>query len=112
MEEDEPEEEFRNDTIRHKYFLRIQEKLRQKLISPYENGTFWINPPEPFFHLKKSSDPDALYYPRVFLWKPHLLTDIKLSCECCSSPLESKGYNKDPCARRIIDLDRYVILIF
>ena len=38
--EDEKDEESEKDTIRHNYLLGIQEKLRKKFISPYNNGTF------------------------------------------------------------------------
>ncbi|KAI9358475.1 hypothetical protein BD770DRAFT_73423 [Pilaira anomala] len=61
-----------------------------------------------FFALK-AKNLDYLYRPRVFLRIPHLLINNGLeSLRCprtdCNKKLETKGYNKKPHARRIVNL--------
>ncbi|KAH8109627.1 hypothetical protein DFH11DRAFT_1474484, partial [Phellopilus nigrolimitatus] len=75
--------------------------------------TFWIRPQDPYFALKKAAftelKPQTLYHPSVFVWLPHLLTDIKdlycpdPSCKKLGS-LISKGWNSNPVARRVVGL--------
>ncbi|KAJ7486906.1 hypothetical protein FB451DRAFT_1082409, partial [Mycena latifolia] len=84
-------------------------------------GSFWIHPPAPFFALQeKDLKPTGLYYPSVFIWFPHLfklgstLTCPNRGCAHFQSthrPLEIKGFNDKPLARRVIGLDRvYYVL--
>ncbi|KAJ7436935.1 hypothetical protein FB451DRAFT_1453390, partial [Mycena latifolia] len=84
-------------------------------------GSFWIHPPAPFFALQeKDLKPTGLYYPSVFIWFPHLfklgttLTCPNQGCAHFQSthrPLEIKGFNDKPLARRVIGLDRvYYVL--
>ncbi|KAI8136691.1 hypothetical protein BJV82DRAFT_704693 [Fennellomyces sp. T-0311] len=91
-----------------KYLSQIQADLReQEYLEVYKNGGFWILPPMPFFALKKKLDPTTCYLPRVFLWIPHILVHKRLSCPECKVNLRTKGYNKTPYARHVIDLTRY-----
>ncbi|KAJ7454520.1 hypothetical protein FB451DRAFT_1373562 [Mycena latifolia] len=87
----------------------------------YREGSFWIHPPAPFFALQeKDLKPTGLYYPSVFIWFPHLfklgstLTCPNRGCAHFQSthrPLEIKGFNDKPLARRVIGLDRvYYVL--
>ncbi|MGB9152082.1 MAG: hypothetical protein WCD70_03235 [Alphaproteobacteria bacterium] len=96
------------------YFQNLQERLRKEdMPREYQNGTFWIVPKLPFFALRKSLTPEALYLPKVFLWIPHIVlkSDHNLKCPSCSTDLETKGYNKNPHARRVVDMDRYVSFV-
>ena len=91
------------DSCLVQYFNSIHERLSKE----YSRGTFWIEPMSPFFAMKKSSNVVSLYQPRVFLSVPHLLTPNglqDLKCFTCDSKSETKGYNKDPYARRVVDL--------
>lgn len=111
VDEDNGYQEASDGTLQQ-YFSLLQDRLsRQEYPREYSNGTFWINPPAPFFILKKSNlDPSRLYYPRVFLWLPHHLIQGKLRCPACNHSLENKGFNKNPHARRVVDIDRYVAI--
>ncbi|KAF7720604.1 hypothetical protein EC973_007053, partial [Apophysomyces ossiformis] len=95
------------DGVLERYFLSIQNRLSQERYpTEYSLGTFWISPRSPFFALRNNAlDPDMLCHPRVFLWIPHLLVEKRLRCPTCHHPLETKGYNKNPYARRVIDIE-------
>lgn len=85
------------------YFSRLQERLRrEKVPKEYSLGTFWVVP--------DNTDPSSRYLPKVFLWLPHLLVSEPIQCSC-GARLESKGYNKDPHARRVVDLDGHFFLM-
>jgi hypothetical protein len=85
----------------------------------YKTGTFWIRPPHPFFAMRKSCHsvdgpiPDSLYHPVVFLWLPQLLSDKpilsqNLACKHFqqeSKPMTVKGWNDNPIAHCVVDLD-------
>ena len=73
----------------------------------YMRGTFWTQKQNPSFILKKGADPSELYHPRTFIWLPDLLK-YNLKCPTCSSGIESKGFDKNSKARRIIDIKEYV----
>jgi hypothetical protein len=113
-EEDESEPDIPSHSELHKYFKSIQARVSaEKTPYEYKNGTFWVQPPSPFFALRQQLDPTRLYEPLIFLWLPHLLIDQqKLKCPYCKSStgqsanLKSHGWNSHPCARRVVDLDR------
>jgi hypothetical protein len=97
-----------------KYFESLQQRIRNAQdVQEYARGTFWITPEQPFFALQKQKklNPDVLYHPRVFIWIPHKLLprDQKLRCPHpnCNQELETKGFNKKPHVRRVVDIDRY-----
>lgn len=84
--------------------IRVSKEQRPQ---EYKQGTFWVNPPSPFFSLEQIKW-SQLYQPRVFLWMPHLLIgDQKLKCKTCNSrsPLNLHGWSSDPYARRVVDID-------
>ncbi|KAJ7441641.1 hypothetical protein B0H11DRAFT_2204716, partial [Mycena galericulata] len=116
-----PEEASINtDGVISLYLTGIKTKLVAEMASGkwpkcYEAGSFWIHPPAPIFALQKSLKPADLYYPSVFIWFPHLMKfGTILTCqnkECphfksTHRPLEIKGYNDKPLARRVVSLDR------
>jgi hypothetical protein len=79
----------------------------------YRDGHFWIRPQNAFFALRKAQrsvdglSPLPLYYPPVFIWLPHLLSD-DLHCQepsCHLRKLTSRGWNNNPVARRVVSLD-------
>jgi hypothetical protein len=113
-EEDENEPNIPLHSELHEYFKSIQARVSaEKTPHEYKDGTLWVEPPSPFFILRRQLDPAKLYHPRVFLWMPHLLIDMqRLKCPYCKSStnqsgnLKSHGWNSDPCARRVVDLDR------
>ena len=108
------------------YLASVKDKLiaelhTQALPSCYQNGSFWIHPPQPFFALKKSMEsvdglnPSSIYYPAVFLWLPNLLDKKnKIMCpnpECgCykkgANPMTIKCWNDNPIARQVVGLDQ------
>ncbi|KAF8321954.1 hypothetical protein F5887DRAFT_904347, partial [Amanita rubescens] len=108
------------------YLASVKNKLiaelhTQALPSCYQNGSFWIHPPQPFFALKKSMNsidglnPSSIYYPAVFLWLPNLLDEKhKIMCpnpECGfykkgANPMTIKCWNDNPIARRVVGLDQ------
>ncbi|KAJ7725545.1 hypothetical protein B0H16DRAFT_1781847 [Mycena metata] len=83
-------------------------------------NTFWILPKDRWFTLQeykykpKALSPEALYYPRVFVWVPTALLpgDFTIKCPFCKSgKMTGSGWNANPVARRIVDLDStYYIL--
>ncbi|KAJ7664030.1 hypothetical protein DFH06DRAFT_1394036 [Mycena polygramma] len=92
----------------------------------YKQGTFWIRPRDNWFILDTSDDtedagsapdpfgPEGLYYPPVFIWLPTLLLpiDFKITCVFCEKKeMTDGGWNNNPVARRVVDLDScYYIL--
>ena len=73
--------------------------------SEYCNGTFWVCPKDAYFTLIDDLNPNALYFPRIFLWLPHLLIDKLgkvLKCSRCNYELKSKSYTEKP--RRVVDI--------
>ncbi|KAG2215881.1 hypothetical protein INT45_006788 [Circinella minor] len=91
------------------------EKLQNRIVKDGKQGpqeydqkhnTFWIEPPSPYFALYSGpADPKKLYYPRVFLWSPHRLVITVLKCPDCRQKLNSKGFNTNPRACRVVDID-------
>ncbi|CEP11895.1 hypothetical protein [Parasitella parasitica] len=123
VEEEEEEEKAQEDHIDEEedmdnlpdgtdltiYFEELQSRLaREGFPSEYTKETFWIEPVNSFFALMKCKSNKALYRPRVFLWLPHHLLANKmkdLQCPKCNNrSLEVKGFNKNPHARKIVDL--------
>ncbi|KAJ7022781.1 hypothetical protein C8F04DRAFT_1194135 [Mycena alexandri] len=75
------------------YFDRVQKQVTTQLDGIhkqarfYQDGTFWIRPRDTWFALEKEKDsnPEALYYPRVFVWVPSKLVpkDFSFTCIFC-----------------------------
>ncbi len=68
----------------------------------------------------ESLTPESLYYPRVFVWLPHLLDRRDLTCQNSKChfykdkkhPLTIKGWNSNPVARWVVDMkDCYYIIV-
>ncbi|KAJ7829618.1 hypothetical protein B0H13DRAFT_2679789 [Mycena leptocephala] len=61
-----------------------------------------------------SSGPEGLYYPPIFVWLPTLLVppDFNINCVFCGKDIMTdSGWNSNPVARRVVDLDScYYIL--
>ncbi|KAI8332327.1 hypothetical protein BD560DRAFT_441080 [Blakeslea trispora] len=111
---DEDLEEFVSDNLPEDshlstYFESAQVRLsKESYPSKYARGTFWIEPMMSYFILKKNKKVESLYQPRIFLWIPHLLTEEGLKglhCPSCDSRIETKEFNRQPHARRIVNLD-------
>lgn len=107
------EEEFLSDNVPENSFLKEYfEKLQVRLSEEdepreYLNGTFWVQSLPPAFVFLRKMAVNTLYQPKVFLWLPHHLLPQKMSslkCPDCNSRIKSKGYNKNPHARRVVDL--------
>ena len=113
------------------YLSSVKDKLQSEITNYtkpdcYRNNTFWILPPDPYFALCKSYssagglDPSGLYYPKVFVWLPEYL-GAKRSITCqtkgciyyqdIKNPMQPKGWNDDPVARRVVGLDRNYYII-
>jgi len=113
------------------YLSSVKDKLQSEInnyAKPdcYRNNTFWILPPDPYFALCKSYssagglDPSGLYYPKVFVWLPEYLGAKRtITCQTkdcmyyqdIKHPMQSKGWNDDPVARRVAELDRNYYII-
>jgi hypothetical protein len=105
VDQDLGDERIKDNTVLASYFETLQKRLsKENKPKEYEQGTFWVLPPQPFFALRQSRSPSQLYHPRVFLWLPHLLVSETLKCPDCKSNLRVKGWNTEPRARRIVDL--------
>ena len=93
-----------------KYLSDVQKRIvSEKYPAEYNRGTFWVRPKDPYFALLDDLNPNGLYYPRIFLWIPHLLLEKlgkTLKCPTCNSDLKSKGYTDKP--RRVVDITEYV----
>ncbi|KAI7896231.1 uncharacterized protein EV154DRAFT_492751 [Mucor mucedo] len=78
-------------------FEKIQARLSaEEYPSEYERGTFWIEPMMCYFIHKNNKKIEDIYQPRL----------AGLCCPTCDLKIETKGYNKLPHARRIVDLQR------
>ncbi|KAJ7744870.1 hypothetical protein B0H16DRAFT_1693088 [Mycena metata] len=123
----EPEKEPEPTGIVQAYLLQTMLEIKDvqlpKHAQPdcYRVGkTFWITPPDRYFALQeykstaKKLAPDCLYYPRIFVWLPKSLLpkDFEFQCIfCASSKMSEHGWNHNPVARRVVDLDScYYIL--
>lgn len=120
-----PDIDVPNSGVIRTYLAELRESLSSEISihgTPkcYKQGHFWIRPVEPYFAMRNalaSSEgvaPEVLYHPSVFLWLPHLLDNTVLTCQnpnCIhfqktGKPLSPNGWNSDPIARRVVDLDR------
>ncbi|KAG2224287.1 hypothetical protein INT45_012855, partial [Circinella minor] len=74
----------------------------------YNEHKFWIEPESPYycFRGRQKFDLALLYRPRIFVWAPDKLVDIFCQAPNCGRKLHSDGFNCDPIARRIVDIDR------
>ncbi|KAJ7768322.1 hypothetical protein B0H16DRAFT_1686474 [Mycena metata] len=123
----EPEKEPEPTGIVQAYLLQTMLEIKDvqlpKHAQPdcYRVGkTFWITPPDRYFALQEYKStatklaPDCLYYPRIFVWLPKSLLpkDFEFKCIfCASSKMSEHGWNHNPVARRVVDLDScYYIL--
>jgi hypothetical protein len=116
--------------ITETYLASVKDKLVKEILSHripdcYMSGTFWVNPPDHFFALKKSLEssgglsPMSLYYPRIFVWLPDFLDNSPIACqnpECqyykdLSHAMTVKGWNDNPIARRVVGLDQNYFII-
>ena len=93
------------DVIR-KYLYDVHNRIvKEGYPTEYRNGTFWVRPKDAYFALIDYLNPNALYFPRIFLWLPHLVIDKLgkvLKCPKCDYELKSKGYTDKP--RRVVDI--------
>ena len=93
------------DVIR-KYLSDVHNRIvKEGYPTEYRNGTFWVRPKDAYFALIDYLNPNALYFPRIFLWLPHLVIDKLgkvLKCPKCDYELKSKGYTDKP--RRVVDI--------
>ncbi|KAI7887063.1 uncharacterized protein EV154DRAFT_485029 [Mucor mucedo] len=110
--EEEMNDVLPENSVLTEYFENLQIRLTNEgYPSEYNNGTFWIEPMMTFFALQSKKEINYLYRPRVFLWIPHLLLNkglgrLRCTKNNCNKKLETKGYNKKPHARRIVDMFR------
>ncbi|KAG2220944.1 hypothetical protein INT45_010697, partial [Circinella minor] len=114
-EDDKTVEDDSIDYVEAPILTEYFEKLQNRIVKDGKQGpqeydqkhnTFWIEPPSPYFALYSGpADPKKLYYPRVFLWSPHRLVTTVLKCPDCRQKLNSKGFNTNPRARRVVDID-------
>ncbi|KAI7878129.1 uncharacterized protein EV154DRAFT_606504 [Mucor mucedo] len=108
--EEEMNDVLPENSVLTEYFENLQIRLTNEgYPSEYNNGTFWIEPMMTFFALQSKKEINYLYRPRVFLWIPHLLLNkglgrLRCTKNNCNKKLETKGYNKKPHARRIVDI--------
>lgn len=113
FEVDENDEEFISDEMPEEsfckeHFKKLQLRLgNEDAPKEYLNGSFWIQPMSQSFVFLKNLKSTSLYQPRVFIWLPHHFLPEKmnsLKCPECNSQMKSNGYNKNPYARRVVDL--------
>lgn len=90
------------------YLLKIKKKITKNKIMLYNEHKFWIEPESPYFCFRgrQKFDPALLYRPRIFVWAPDKLVAIFCQAPNCGGKLHSDGFNCDPIARRIVDIDR------
>jgi hypothetical protein len=115
--QDQPDADAGASGIVHAYLGSVKETVvksmnAKQLPQCYQQGQFWIHPPQPYFAMSKAAkfadslNPTSLYYPPVFLWLPHLLDETPITCQnigCkyyqkCNHPMTIKGWNTDPIA--------------
>ena len=91
------DDESREEKVFDEYFASLQGRLSRevarspnKLPNCYESGTFWVAPRNAALYLRKKTNPDKLYLPRVFVWMVHTLVD-KVPCPDCDARMNSNG---------------------
>ena len=78
-------------TVIGTYLATVKEAVKEEIKMMgrpmcYQQGSFWINPPDPL--LTTSTNVDHYYQPRVFIFIPHLiLPAMKLECLKCTKKL-------------------------
>ncbi|KAJ7159203.1 hypothetical protein C8R43DRAFT_1177962 [Mycena crocata] len=121
--EDEPDPKG----VVQEYILRQMMDIRDRQLPKhgmpdcYRVGkTFWIRPPNRWFALQEYKStaaelvPDPCYYDDIFLWLPKCLLpkDFEFLCIFCGkAKMSDAGWNSNPTARRVVNLDScYYIL--
>ncbi|KAI8642089.1 hypothetical protein BD408DRAFT_188872 [Parasitella parasitica] len=114
--EDEATSEIVNGGFLDTYFASIQSKIDTK--DPYKKTkSYWVYPPvqNDAVISKAAKHPEWHYYPKVFLWMPHVLMNPscatpnskeKLKCSHigCNGNLNLKSFFEEPRARKIFDV--------
>ncbi|KAJ7918928.1 hypothetical protein B0H13DRAFT_1868910 [Mycena leptocephala] len=100
----------------------IQETKGDRPPQCYQDGTFWVRPPDGWFVLQEDFEnpykpqaapqdpaqinfgPETLYYPSIFVWIPTALLpkDFAIKCVFCGKDnMGESGWNSNPVARRV-----------
>ncbi|KAJ7803168.1 hypothetical protein B0H13DRAFT_1931512, partial [Mycena leptocephala] len=100
----------------------IQETKGDRPPQCYQDGTFWVRPPDSWFVLQEDFEnpykpqaapqdpaqinfgPETLYYPSIFVWIPTVLLpkDFAIKCVFCGKDnMGESGWNSNPVARRV-----------
>ncbi|XP_073719431.1 uncharacterized protein [Misgurnus anguillicaudatus] len=70
---------------------------------------FWYEPPVPSLIYHQAPSPDRFFNHRLLVWMPYHLWRFKLFCPTCGKQLTGYGIHKR--ARKVLDIDRYYLMV-
>ncbi|XP_053091155.1 uncharacterized protein LOC113534513 isoform X1 [Pangasianodon hypophthalmus] len=69
----------------------------------------WYEPPVPSLIYHQAPLPDRFFTHRLLVWMPYHLWKVRLFCPVCGKQLTGYGIHKR--ARRVLDIDRYYLMV-
>ncbi|KAB5574970.1 hypothetical protein PHYPO_G00215240 [Pangasianodon hypophthalmus] len=69
----------------------------------------WYEPPVPSLIYHQAPLPDWFFTHRLLVWMPYHLWKVRLFCPVCGKQLTGYGIHKR--ARRVLDIDRYYLMV-
>ncbi|XP_043078372.1 uncharacterized protein LOC122327230 [Puntigrus tetrazona] len=69
----------------------------------------WYEPPIPALIYHQTPTPDRFFTHRLMVWMPYHLWKVTVHCPACNKNLTGYGVHKG--ARKVLDIDRYYLLV-
>ena len=69
----------------------------------------WYEPPVPALIYHQTPTPDRFFTHRLMVWMPYRLWRVRVFCPACGKQLTGAGIHRR--ARKVLDIDRYYILV-
>ena len=69
----------------------------------------WYEPPVPALIYHQTPSPDRFFTHRLMVWMPYHLWKVRVICPECGKQLTGYGVHKR--ARKVLDIDRYYLMI-
>lgn len=69
----------------------------------------WYEPPVPALIYHQTPTPERFFTHRLMVWMPYHLWKVRVFCPSCGKQLTGYGVHKR--ARKVIDIDRYYLMV-
>lgn len=69
----------------------------------------WYEPPVPSLIYHQAPSPDRFFNHRLMVWMPYHLWKFRVFCPACGKQLTGYGIHKR--ARKVLDIDRYYLMV-